>query len=134
MAGELKKEVAMVGRFSFLLAIVFCCSVSVAEEAVEIPLSEVWGMNLLETKPVAQLDPERHGKQNEKPLSPEEIAVRQINSLTYQIHRSLADKSPDVRSILPGFAVLGKRWEALEERPFGACRKTTYSKYISRRQ
>ncbi len=103
----------MCGRYSFFLVLVLCCSISAAKEAVEIPLSEVWGMNLPGMKPVAHLEPESHGKQGET-LSDEERGQRRINSMTYQLIRAL---SPDLRNeipILPGFAVLGKGREALE--------------------
>lgn len=47
----------MVGRFVFLVAFVYCCSVSVAEEAEEIPLSEVWALQMPGTQDVRELEP-----------------------------------------------------------------------------
>jgi hypothetical protein len=98
----------MGGRIAILLVLVLGCSIGRAEEAVEIPLSEVWGLNFLETKPMAELEREL----SVRPLSYEERSKRRINSMTYQIHRALKDVPRT--EMLRGFAVHGEGRESLE--------------------
>lgn len=72
----------MTMRLFALLAILFCCSTSYAEEAVEIPLSEIWGHKSFGTRDIKDLEPSI----DTSSLSKDEVFQR---SLVQQIRRSL---------------------------------------------
>jgi hypothetical protein len=79
-------------RLFILLASVLCCSISRAEEAVEIPLSEIWASEMPGTKDIGELH---------KQWKPEDIA---------RFQRKPTPKEGPAR---PTFAVQGMGFEAL---------------------
>jgi hypothetical protein len=64
-----------------------CCSLSLAEETVEIPLSEIWGYRLPGTNDIRKLE-QKPANYNE--LTPEQIAK---SSLIEQIRRTLSHRN-----------------------------------------
>ncbi len=46
-------------RLFALLALIYCCSISYAEEAVEIPQGEIWALDMPGTKDIRELEPNR---------------------------------------------------------------------------
>jgi hypothetical protein len=103
----------MLIRILAIAVVWLCCCIGYAEEAVEIPLSEAWGLNFRETKQAAHLERESNAKDEYRPPTYEERSQRLINSMTYQIHRALGDRSRT--EMRPGFAVTGEGREALEQ-------------------
>jgi hypothetical protein len=93
-----------------VLALFICCSISDAEGAVKIPLSEVWGMSLPGTRNVRDLEPTRKSI----PRSDEEF-IR--TSIVEQIRQSLDhDHSPKKgEKARQAFIVAGTGLDALRE-------------------
>jgi hypothetical protein len=79
-------------RLFVLLASVLCCSISFAEEVVEIPLSEIWASEMPGTMDIGELH---------KQWQPEDIA------------RFQRKPTPKEESVRPIFAVQGTGFEAL---------------------
>lgn len=78
----------MGGRIALLLVIFLCCSISHAEEAVEIPLSEIWAYNMPGTRDVRELEPETYGHES-KSLTEAEQFKRFNSSIIQKIRRTL---------------------------------------------
>jgi hypothetical protein len=98
----------MGGRIAILLALFLGCSVSYAEDSVEIPLSEVWSIGFRETKQAAHLEPEFFGRREDRQGS-------HFNSMIFQISRTLSREKHSDTAMRSGFAVLGEGREALEQ-------------------
>jgi hypothetical protein len=100
------------------LAFLFCCSVGHAEEAVEIPLGEVWAYGMPGTRDVQELEPEAYGREA-RSLSESEQFERINKSIIQQIRQSLQlESNSDAQGRKkPGkaFAVVGTGREALIE-------------------
>jgi hypothetical protein len=99
----------MVSRILTFLAVALGCSISYAEEAVEIPLSEVWTANMasrhmLMTKKLTTLDPEYSSHQGSY-----------LNSRMFQITQTLSRGDPNDTTMRPGFAILSEKREVLEQ-------------------
>lgn len=80
-------------RFFFFLALLLCCSVSMAEEAVEIPLNEIWAFEMPGTKGISELSSQATG--------------------FGEVMRLLRKPAPKGDSVRPAFAVQGTGLEAL---------------------
>lgn len=105
-------------RIAILLALILSCSISHAEDSVEIPLSEIWALRMPGTRDVKELEPEAYGPEA-RALSETEQFQRFNSSNTQQIRNSL-ELEPD--SDAPGpkkpgkaFAVVGTGKKALTE-------------------
>ena len=101
----------MRGGIAILLVLVFCCSTGYAEEAEEIPLSEVWTANIAITSPdmvvtkqLVKLELEHSGRQDGP-----------SDSMVSQITRTLAKDRRYDTPMRQGFAVDGEGREALEK-------------------
>ncbi len=108
----------MGGRIAILLALVLCGSNSYAEEAVEIPLGEVWAYDMPGTKDVKELEPKAYGREATS-LPGSEQFERIKKSIIHQIRHSL-QLEPDHNAQGPrkpgkAFAVVGSGNEALAE-------------------
>ena len=114
----------MGGRVAILLALVLCCSISYAEEPVEIPLKNIWGYDRarreLEPELFLKRDtPERRGEYS-TPEKLQEILDKAHSSLTYQIEQAMNDdvldlakaRAPNDRRPAAGFAVKGRPYKA----------------------
>jgi hypothetical protein len=89
-------------RVAILLALILCCSVSHAEEVVEIPLSEVWALDMPGTKDLNKL------------LKKENGAIdRDARRWLRNARRSLMEKLPEEKAKII-FAVVGTGRTALE--------------------
>jgi hypothetical protein len=97
-------------RAFFVLAFVLGCSISHAEDAVEIPLSEIWALDMPGTRDVRELEPEAFGQQV-RSLQPEDQIALQKKSLIGQIRAQLY--WDDRKKPMPGFAVSGNGIDAL---------------------
>lgn len=108
----------MGGCIAILLTFFLCCSVGHAEEAVEIPLSEIWAYEMPGTRDVRELEPETYGREA-KSLSEAEQFERINESIIQQIRHALQlQRDSDAQGPKkPGkaFAVVGSGKEALIE-------------------
>jgi hypothetical protein len=110
----------MKGRYITLLASILCCSVGYAEEAVEIPLREIWAYEMPGTKDVRELEPDVYGDQA-KSLSSKERDERFRKSVLQSILSSLdVQPKPELgASGLPkpkeAFVVESRKKRALHE-------------------
>lgn len=117
----------MIARSFLLLAVVLGCSVCHGDEAVEIPLSEIWGYRIPGTRNIEDLEPET----NSSSLTREE-SLR--GSLVHQIRRSLNSNRRHQNQRLAGasFVVVGTNSEALKNAHAvlvaGESRSETFSK------
>ena len=94
-------------RFA-LLAFLFCCSTSYAEE---IPLDQIWALDMPDTRDVKELEPDAFGQQV-RSLPTEEQVDLQKKSLIGQIRAQL--KWVDGEKPKRGFAVSGTGLQALQ--------------------
>jgi hypothetical protein len=102
----------MGGRVAILLALLFCCSVGRAEEVVEIPLSEVWALDMPGTKDVRLLEPEVYG--DETKTLPTTKRYELLNqSLIQQVLGSLELEVP--RRPMQGFLVASNVRDSLSK-------------------
>jgi hypothetical protein len=98
-------------RILVITTLTLCCSIGHAEVAVEIPLSEVWALDMPGTKDVRELEPDAFGEKFWS-LPAEEQVDLQKKSLTGQITAQL--KWQDGGKPKPGFAVAGTGLQALK--------------------
>jgi hypothetical protein len=111
---------AMIVHMYVLLALFFYCSISCAEEAAEIPLSDIWAYEMPGTKDVRKLEPEVYGDEA-KSLPPQlrdelhrnSIIQNILNSLYIQPNPELGLKA--LRKPKQGFVVEGREKRALRE-------------------
>ena len=101
---EQKVAISMGTRFLALWALIFCCSISNAEEPVEIPLSEIWALDMPGTKPMSV------GMRGGKYVSEEGALLDDIRNylgqrLDSEVYQGL---------IRAGFAVLGTDIKAIQ--------------------
>lgn len=96
----------MDGRVAILLAL--CCSTGCAKE---IPLSEIWALNMPGTKSIRELEPEHYGT-NIRSLPEEEQIEHLEQSLSFQIEQTIKRQTEN-NTIKPGFVVAGTDKEAL---------------------
>lgn len=105
-------------RVAILLVLFLCDSVGCAEDAVEIPLSQVWAYEMPGTRDVRELEPEVYG--DEAKLLPSLIRGEKLDKSTIQqIRRSLqiepTENQPGPRKPGRAFAVIGTGESALAE-------------------
>lgn len=106
------------GGLAILLALVLGCSVSYADGVVEIPLSEIWALDMLGTRDVKKLEPEAYS--HEAMSLPESEQFERIEkSIIYQIRHSLQlqrdSNAQGPKKPAKAFAVVGSGKEALVE-------------------
>ena len=75
-------------RIAILLGFFFCCSLSYAEDSVEIPLSKIWAYSMPGTRDVRELEPKTYGHES-KSLSEAEQFKKFNDSLIQRIRRTL---------------------------------------------
>lgn len=110
---RIRREVSMMLiRVLSLLAMACCCSISNAEEVVEIPLSEIWAYSMKGTRDISRLEPKYFTKKFASQTG-SEIGKQIKQSLVRKIRKELSQRPKNGPN--PGFAVEGSGVDALRQ-------------------